>query len=430
MKKFDETIQQDSVENHVSSEQSPASPSRRQVVTGALASGLALSVPAVLQAQSNTVKIGHLTPRTGFLGPMGEYAQMGATLAVEEINAAGGVLGRKFELISEDSVNPQTASTKAQRMVERDKVNFLVGEISSASGLAISQVATRAKIPFFQTGCNSDDLRGKSCSRYMFHLEANNTMYVKTVGRELLRRNMVKGKKWMAFTADYAFGHDLFNKTKKFMEDNGAIFISNDMIPTDTTEFSSMILKIRQQKPDLVMSNLAGNQTTNFMKQYNEFKIPIPLAGADLNAVSIWGAGAAGFSGIWPIIWTHQVQSPSAQAFAKAFMKRFGKQADNQGVADYLAVKIIAKAMEATRSDDPEKIIAYLESGIKFDVLRAREGYFRPWDHQLMFEMYTVEPGKGATQWDIMKTSAPVPGPKESLEVLAPTKEENACNFS
>src|SRR5918998_6772962 len=78
--------------------------------------------PAVLRAQGDVIRVGHLTPLTGFLGPLGEYAVMGVTLAVEELNAGGGVLGRKVELLTEDSVNPQTASTKAQRMFERDQV--------------------------------------------------------------------------------------------------------------------------------------------------------------------------------------------------------------------------------------------------------------------------------------------------------------------
>src|SRR3546814_20548699 len=134
-----------------------SSPRRRLLLQGSSAFAAGLAVPAFVRAQGSTPSpIGHLTPRTGFLGPMGEYAVLGATMAVEEVNAAGGVLGRKFELLTEDSVNPQTASTKAQRMVERDKVDALVGEISSASGLAISQVATRAKTLFMQTGCNSD----------------------------------------------------------------------------------------------------------------------------------------------------------------------------------------------------------------------------------------------------------------------------------
>ena len=96
----------------------------------ALVSGV--SAPAILRAQTaDVIKIGHLTPRTGFLGPLGEYAVMAIDLAVEEINAAGGMMGRKVELLKEDSVNPQTASTKAERMIERDKVACIIGEILS-----------------------------------------------------------------------------------------------------------------------------------------------------------------------------------------------------------------------------------------------------------------------------------------------------------
>ncbi len=406
---------------------------RRLLLQGSAAMAAGLVSPALVRAQdSSPIRVGHLTPRTGFLGPMGEYAVLGATLAVEEVNAAGGVMGRKFELLTEDSVNPQTASTKAQRMVERDKVNAIVGEISSASGLAISQVATRAKTVFLQTGCNSDELRGKNCSRYMFHLEACNTMYVRTVGQALLRDGMVKGKKWMAFTADYAFGHDLFKQTKKFMDEHGGVFISNDNLPTDATEFSASLLKIRQQKPDIVISNLAGNQTTNFTKQYNEFNIDIPFAGADMNMTSIWGAGKSGFSGIWPIIWTHQVQAASAKDFVAKFQKRWNKLPENQAVNDYLAIKILAEAMEKTKSVDSEKVIAYLESDVKFDVLRDRPGYFRPWDHQLMYEMYIVTPNtdKDAGKFDFMTTSKPVPDAGDSLETLAPTQQENMCKFA
>src|SRR5690606_18376590 len=170
-----------------------AQPGRRLMLQGSAAMAAGLAMPGIVRAQNtDPIRIGHLTPRTGFLGPMGEYAVLGATLAVEEINAAGGVLGRKIELLTEDSVNPQTASTKAQRMVERDKVNALVGEISSASGLAIAQVATRAKTLFMQTGCNSDELRGKNCSRYIFYLETCNTMYFRNIGHDLLRDEMDK----------------------------------------------------------------------------------------------------------------------------------------------------------------------------------------------------------------------------------------------
>src|SRR5262249_58579589 len=111
--------------------------SRRRLLQGAGATAIG-AFPAISYGQAEVIKIGHLTPRTGFLGTLGEFAVQAADLAVEEINAGGGGMGRKIDLIKEDSVNPQTASTKAERMVERDKVACIVGEISSASGLTIS----------------------------------------------------------------------------------------------------------------------------------------------------------------------------------------------------------------------------------------------------------------------------------------------------
>jgi len=243
--------------------------SRRALLKSTAGSALlaAVGMPAIVRAQADAIRIGHLTPITGFLGPLGEYAVIGIKLAAEEVNAAGGVMGRKIELVMEDSVNPQTASAKAERLIERDKVAMIIGEISSASGLAIGQVANRMKTVFINTGCNSDALRGASCNPYMFHIEGANSMYVMAVGQYLLRENMVKGKKWYSLTADYAFGHDLLRVAKKFMEANGGQFAADELVPTDATDFSPYLLKIRQSQPDLVMSNLAGNQITNFIKQ-------------------------------------------------------------------------------------------------------------------------------------------------------------------
>ncbi|PIK74113.1 ABC transporter substrate-binding protein, partial [Methylobacterium frigidaeris] len=253
---------------------------RRRLVQGGLAAGTALAMPGLVRAQgAQPIRVGHLTPRTGFLGPLGEYAVMAAQLAVEEINAAGGINGRKVELLTEDSVNPQTASGKAERYIERDKVSAIVGEISSASALAIGQVAQRGKTIFLNTGANSDALRGQDCKRYMFHVEGANSMYVKAVGRSLTEQGLVKGKRWYSLTADYAFGHDLLRVAKVFMQGNGGTFAADELVPTDATDFSAYLIKIRQAKPDLVISNLAGNQITNFLKQYAEYGLPFPVAG-------------------------------------------------------------------------------------------------------------------------------------------------------
>src|SRR6188474_2993587 len=398
--------------------------SRRTVIKGALAgaatTGLA-GFPFISYGQSDTIKIGHLTPRTGFLGTLGEFAVQAVDMAVAEINAAGGVLGRKIELIKEDSVNPQTASTKAERMVERDKVACIVGEISSASGLTIGQVAERTRTLFINTGCNSDQLRGKSCNKYMFHIESQNSMYVKTCGRALLAQNLVKGKKWYSLTADYAFGHDLLRVAKRFMESNGGQFAADELVPTDAADFSAFLVKIRNAKPDLVVSNLAGVQITNFLKQYSEFGLDFPVAGFGFDTAVAWGAGKGNFFGVWPLVWHHLIDTPGSKAFVAAFTKKYNRPPENQAWGDYIAMKILAKTMNDIKSADPLKIIEHWEKEPKFDLLKTREGYFRKYDHQLMHEMYAVEALKASelkNQWDIYKPSAPVPGANEPLDII------------
>jgi branched-chain amino acid transport system substrate-binding protein len=409
--------------------------SRRRVILGAASAGAVtgtIGFPAIGRAQADVIKIGHLTPRTGFLGVLGDYAVMAVDMAVDEINAAGGVLGRRIEAIKEDSVNPQTASTKAERMVERDKVACLVGEISSASCLTIAQVAQRTKNLFVNTGGNSDALRGSNCNRYMFHVESQNSMYVKTVGRSLLAADLVKGKRWYSLTADYAFGHDLLRVAKRFMEQNGGQFAADELVPTDFSDFSTILTKIKDSKPDLVVSNLAGNQITNFLKQYSEFGLDFRVAGFGFDTAVAWGAGRGNFFGTWPLVWHHLIDTQGSRKFVADFTARYRKPPENQAWGDYIALKILARAMNDARSIEPAKIIEHLEKEPKFDVLKTREGYFRKYDHQLMHEMYAVEALKASeikNQWDIYRPSAPVPGPNEPLDIIAATAEENVCRM-
>jgi branched-chain amino acid transport system substrate-binding protein len=406
---------------------------RALIRAGAATAALgALGFPAISRGQSDAIRIGHLTPRTGFLGPLGEYAVMGVNLAVDEINGSGGIMGRKIELIAEDSVNPQTASTKAERLIERDKVVAIVGEISSASGLAIAQVAQRNRILFFNTGCNSDELRGKACNRYMFHTEAANTMYVYAAGQALLRDGLVKGKKWYSLTADYAFGHDLLKAAKRFMLAQGGQFAADELVPTDATDFSPFLLKIRNAKPDLVISNLAGAQIGNFMKQYLEYGLPYPVAGFGFDTAIAWGVGKGNLTGTWPLIWSHQVKTPAAQKFTDAFTKKFGRPPDNQAWGDYLSTKHLAQAMSELKTTDSTKVAEHMEKGARFDVLKTREGYYRNWDHQLMQEMYTIKflpAAEVKDRWDLFTMSAPVPAATQSLETIAPTREDNNCTM-
>jgi branched-chain amino acid transport system substrate-binding protein len=392
-----------------------------------------LGFPALINAQSDAIKIGHLTPRTGFLGQVGDYGFKGATLAVEEINAAGGILGRKIEMIAEDSVKPDVAVTKAQKLIERDKVSCLIGEISSASALAIAEQALRYKTIFVNTGANSDALRGANCNKFMFHVEGSNTMYTKTIGTWLRTNNQIKGKKWYFLVADYAFGHDLYKVSSRFIEQNGGVNVGNDKIPTNTPDYSPYILKIRQAKPDVVYSCLAGVDLTTFLKQYREYNLPFSLTGGAMDTVLFWGAGHDAISGSWQSLWYHGLKNSSSVAFTKRFTDKFGMPPENQAWGDYMAVKIMLQSMAETKAIGGLKVVEHLEKGASFDLLKSRPGVFRAWDHQLLQEMYVVtvkDKAKIKDKWDIFDIVLPVPGNNESLETIQPSREENPCSMT
>jgi branched-chain amino acid transport system substrate-binding protein len=400
--------------------------------SAAFAGASAIGFPAISYGQAEKIKVGHLTPLTGFLGALGAYAVLGMRMAEEEINKSGGIMGRQLEVIAEDSVNPATAATKAQRLLEQDGAVVLMGEVNSASALTIMQVADRNKRLFIQTGARSDALRGKNCNRYTFHTDIPNTVMVNAVGKALLRDNMVKDKKFFTLTADYIFGHDLLAAAKRFFGANQGNLIGDELIATDVTDFSPYLLKIRQAKPDVVCSNLAGNQVTTLIKQYAEFGLPYPIVGFNLNTADAWAAGEGNLAGIWPTVWYHTLDNPASKTFVENFTKKNGKPPDNHAWIEYVAFKIMAQAMNETKSTDTDKLISYFEKETQFDILKARKAYFRNWDHQLVQEAYTFSPnpkGKAKDKWDLITLGAAVPAANEPMEVLNPTKEQNPCSL-
>ncbi|WP_206026998.1 ABC transporter substrate-binding protein [Jiella endophytica] len=403
---------------------------RRATLQLGLAGAATLGFPSIVRAQGGPINVGHLTPKTGFLGALGEWATLGIQMAAEEINQAGGVNGRQLNIMSEDSINPDTAATKAQRMLERDKADFLIGEISSASALAISQVAARNEKLFVAVGPRSDVLRGDNCSKYMFCTDIPNTVMVNAVGTALKRDGMVEGKKFMTLTADYVFGHDLLKAAKDFFDRNGAELVADELVATDLTDFSPLLIKIRQTNPDVVCLNLAGNQVTNFVKQYSEFGLPYPTVGFNLNTADAWAAGLGNLQGTWPTVWYHTLETPESKAFVEAFKAKYDKIPENHAWISYIALKIMAKSIGETGSAETPELIKYLESGAEFDILKARPAHFRAWDHQLIQEAYsfTVDPD-AEDEYAMIKLGEAVPAADVDLETIYPDEKQNSCKL-
>jgi len=384
--------------------------------------------PAILKAQQTPIKIGHLIPLTGFLSPMGDFASKAGKLAIEEINAAGGVLGRQMETIVDDETNPGVGVQKATKMIQQDKVDFLLGTVSSAVALAVMDVAERYQKIFFNTGSNSDEIRGGKCNYYTFCTEASNTQYVKAIGRYLLKNKNYKT--FYILTSDYAFGHDLTRVTRRLLNELGGKEIGHDLVPTGTADYSSYLLKIRNAKPEVIFVNVAGADQTTFLKQYTEFGLKIDVAGGVTDTILMWNAGKETAQGVWTVIWWGDLDNAWTKNFVSKYRAKYGLPPENQAWGDYTSIKVLAEAIKMAGTTDSKKVVEALEK-VKFDGGKGRELYYRTYDHQLMQPMYVVDIKKTGNKdkYDIFNVVAEVPGKDESLETIAPTKEENPCNM-
>jgi len=385
--------------------------------------------PAVIKAEE-PIKIGQLIPFTGFLGAIGEYGKQGATIAVEELNARGGVLGRKLELITEDEANPGVAVQKARKLIERDQVVAIEGLVSSASCLAVGDEAQRARILVINAGANSDEIRSKRCHRYVFSTEGCNTQYVGAIGNWLIKSRKITS--WYFITSDYAFGHDLLRVARNLLQSHQGTEVGSDLVPTGTTDFSQYITKMKQAKPELIFHNLAGADMANFLKQFAESGMKTEVAGGVVDSAYAWPVGES-LRGTFPIIWWHGITSPASRAWAERFVKRWGRPPDNQAWGDYTAVHAIAQAIEKSRSTDSTRLVEALEGHTltaAMDGLKGRPLTFRAWDHELLQPMYVVQAkdkSRWKDQWDIFDVISEVPTRSESLESIAIPKSESQC---
>ena len=410
--------------------------SRRQFLkTAGLATAAAgaadMFFPAVVRAEE-PIRIGQIIPFTGFLGAIGEYGKQGATLAVEELNEKGGVLGRKLELITEDEANPGVAVQKARKLIEKDRVVAIEGTVSSASCLAVGDEVQRAKVLLINAGSNSDEIRSKRCHRFVFSTEGCNTQYVSAIGNWLIKERKVS--RWYFLTSDYAFGHDLLRVARNLLMANKGTELGSDLAPTGTTDFSQYITKMKAAKPDLIFHNLAGADVTNFLKQYAESGMTIEVAGGVIDSAFAWPVGES-LRGHFPIIWWQELNNPASRAWAARYVKRWGRPPDNQAYGDYVAVHAIAQAIDKAKSTDSAKLVRALEGHTltaAMDGLKGRPMTFRAWDHQLLQPMYVVaakDKAKWKDKWDIFEIIGEVPGPTASLEDIAIPKAESQCQL-
>lgn len=372
---------------------------RRQVV-GGLGFGAAVSVmgmPGIVRAQADAIRIGFPTPLTGPFGAEARDQVKSAELAVKQFNDAGGLGGRKAELlVRDDKLNAGEAATRTLELIEKDKVHAVVGALSSAVQLAVNEV-TRARNMLYISISQSDTINEvKDFSRFTFHEALNPHMTTAAVAKHTFK----KGTKVAYLAADYAYGHEMLRGFKRAQAAIGAESVGEILHPFGAPDYSTFLPRISAMKPDILCICNFGRDQANSIKQAVEFgmkqqmKIVVPVilhnqrlaVGPDVFEGVVGGAN---------YYWGLEESIASAKAFNDAFRAaNNGAAPTDYGAYGYTGVKSLLQAMTAAGGTDTDKVIAALE-GLKYDVAKGPQSY-RKCDHQSVQSVLILESKKKA----------------------------------
>src|SRR5579859_7016333 len=207
---------------------------RRTVVKGGLALGFSqvIGAPFIVKALGDEpVKIGMVNPLTGTLAALAQSEVDGAKYAEAEINKKGGILGRPVQLLVEDSANDTgTGVAKTHKLIDRDNVSAVLGDVNSGIAYAMSQVTSDAKVFHIVPGGHTDPITGKDCKWNVFRVCNTTTMDANAIADTLIDKF---GKKWYFITPDYAYGHSVQASFVKKLKEKGGEF-SGDLVPLGT----------------------------------------------------------------------------------------------------------------------------------------------------------------------------------------------------
>jgi branched-chain amino acid transport system substrate-binding protein len=395
----------------------PAGTGRRTVLRAALAAGAANLVPPfILSARGEQpVLIGLANPLTGTYAGPGKNELAGCELALSQINAKGGILGRPVELRVEDSTSGDagTAVQKSRKLIERDKVDFLVGNINSSLALAMAQVSFEKGVLHIVPGGHTDAITGATCHWNVFRVCNATQMEANAAAQQLIEK---AGRKWYYITPDYSFGHTLQAALEKAAERLGGTKVGADLSPLGTTDFSSFLIKAQAANPDVILFLVQGDDMINALKQAVQFGLDkrLHLAGAQQELESLEGLPPEARVGSWVFEWYwKQPGVPHVAQFVEAIRKKTGKVPTARTWFGFVATWSCALAASAAKSLDAVKMARAL-GGMKLPPevgLTPDQAFYRAEDHQLLASLYVgnAQAG-GADPEDLFNVSHVVRG--------------------
>jgi branched-chain amino acid transport system substrate-binding protein len=390
-----------------------------------LKSGLAVSVlsaPPIISARGEVpVRIGMVDPLTGTLSALAVSEVEGAKYTVERLNKKNGILGRQVELLVEDSANDVgTGVQKTRKLIERDKVDVILGDVNSGIAYAMMGVTSELKVFHIVPGGHTDPITGADCKWNTFRVCNTTAMDAAAVTGELVRRF---GKKFFFVTPDYAYGHTLQANFIKNLKALGGEYQA-ELLPITNSEFSATLIKAKAYKPDVLLNNMGGLAQINCMKQFTQFGMQkeMHLGGGLYEIESVRAVPTDAQTGTWVMEWWwNQPNVPEVVAFVADFRKATGKTPTARHWFALVAIESIRLAAEKAKSLDGPKLSLAME-GMELPpeiALTGGKSFFRAGDHQLMTDIFVgdVHPPANGNPDDIFTIGSTVPGEKAAGSV-------------
>jgi len=366
---------------------------------------MAAAIPAQAQMVSdNEIRIGVLTDLSGIYSAIeGPGAVLAAQMAAKDFG--GQVLGMKIVITSADTQSKADLSgSKAREMFEKDKVDMIVGNVSTASALAAMEVAEQFKKVSIVTGAASLPITNEKCTPYSIHYVYDTYALSRGTGKAVVD----SGKKtWFFVTADYAFGHTLERDTTEVVAANGGKVLGSVKHPINTTDFSSFMAQAQSSKAEVIGLANAGGDTIGSVKQAAELGImgskqtvvPLLMFTSDIQALGLKTTQGMIFTEGW--YWDF---NDSNRKFAQRFMKEFkGKAPTSVQAGVYSSTMQYLKAVEVAKTDNADAVMKQMKS------VEINDGLFKGRiraDGKFEHDMYLLEvkkPGESKGPNDVAK---------------------------
>ncbi|BAS28006.1 ABC transporter substrate-binding protein [Limnochorda pilosa] len=360
---------------------------RLRVVLTAFVVALLLAGPAT--AQSDPIRIGVLLPYSGVYTSLGENITAGLELFLEETGYTAA--GRRLELVKQDTQgDPRQGLPKVRQLVERDRVDLLVGVVHSGVAAAIRDYVHARRIPLVIANAGDPSLTRDPARRspYIFRVSFANGQYEYLLGRYAYE---VLGYRTVVVTApDYSAGHDKAGAFKQYFEQAGGRVVQEVYPPLGTNDFGPYLAGLQQA--DAVWAFFAGTDAVRFVQQYQEFglkeRMPLIGAGDMVDEAYLDEIGEAALGTVTSLHYSPLVETPENRSFVEQYRGRYGETANQFAYQGYLAARVIAEAIEGV-GGRVEETDAFLEA-LRAVTFTGPAGPFRfdPTSQNVVFNVY------------------------------------------